>query len=72
VLIDVKAGDTSITVRFFSSRLGRRVATQTSMPNGNGGGGFTVEYTRRVYRGTELRRDEHYGVSYGVASVHGR
>ena len=32
ILIDVSATDTSITVRFFSSRLGRRVETTTGRP----------------------------------------
>ena len=67
VLIDLKASESSITVRFFSSRLGRRVETETSAPYGHGGGGFTVEYTRRVYRGERLARNERYRVSYGVA-----
>ena len=67
VLIKLDATDTSITVRFFSSRLGRRVETETSVPYGNGGGSFTVEYTRRVYRGTRLARDERFRVRYGVS-----
>ena len=69
VLIDLEAGETSITVRFFSSRL-RRVETDTSAPYGHGGDGFTVEYTRPVYRGKRLVRDELYRVRYGVASAH--
>ena len=67
VLIKLDATDTSITVRFFSSRLGRRVETETSVPSGNGGGSFMVEYTRRVYRGTRLARDERFRVRYGVS-----
>ena len=70
VLIKLEATETSITVRFFSSRLGRRVETETSTPFGHGGGGFTVEYTRRVYRGTRLLRDELYRVRYGTAPTH--
>jgi vancomycin resistance protein YoaR len=67
VLIKLDATDTSITVRFFSSRLGRRVETETSLPYGHGGGSFMVDYTRRVYRGTRLVRDERFRVRYGVS-----
>ena len=70
VLIDLEAGEASITVGFFSSRLGRRIETDTRTPYGHGGGGFTVEYTRRVYRGTRLVRDELFRVRYGVAPGH--
>jgi VanW like protein len=70
VLIDLDAGETSITVRFFSSPLRRRVETDTSTPYGHGGGGFTVQYTRRVYRGNRLARDELYRVRYGIAPAH--
>jgi hypothetical protein len=69
VLIDLEARATSITVRFFSSRLGRRVETETLPPHSHGGGGFTVDYTRRVYRGDSLVRDERYRVRYGVAAL---
>jgi hypothetical protein len=72
VLIALKAGPSSITVRFFSSRLGRRVETETSTPYGNGGGGFIVEYTRRVYRDARLVRNERYRVAYGASSSSGR
>jgi vancomycin resistance protein YoaR len=88
ILIKVEALDTSITVRFYSSKLGRRVETETgepyayqaagtvrvlnpSLPPGteqvvqSGGiSGFTVEYTRRVYRDGELIKDEDYRVRY--------
>ena len=67
VLIKLDATDTSITIRFFSSRLGRRVETETSVPYGHGGGSFTVDYTRRVYRGSRLARDERFRVRYGVS-----
>jgi vancomycin resistance protein YoaR len=67
VLIKVDATATSITVRFFSSRLGRRVATETSVPYGHGGGSFMVEYTRRVFRGSRLSRDEIFRVRYGAS-----
>ena len=70
VLIKLEATETSITTRFFSSRLGRRVETETSVPYGHGGGSFTVEYTRRVYRGTRLAREELHRVRYGTAPAH--
>ena len=65
VLIKLVATETSITVRFFSSRLGRRVETRTSVPYGHGGGSFVVEYTRQVYRGSRLARAERFRVRYG-------
>jgi vancomycin resistance protein YoaR len=88
LLIDVGAGDTSITVRFYSSRLGRRVETETGEPYGYrapatitvanaalapgttsvvqsaGASGFTVQYTRKVFRGRELLEHERYTVRY--------
>jgi vancomycin resistance protein YoaR len=88
ILVKVEAGDTYITVRFYSSKLGRRVETETgapyaytsattvrvfnpSLPRGtetvvqSGGiSGFTVAYTRRVFRGDELIRDEEWVVRY--------
>jgi vancomycin resistance protein YoaR len=72
VLIKLQATESSITVRFFSSRLGRRVETQTHPPYGHGGGGFTVEYTRRVFRDGALVKDERYRVRYSVPAAHGR
>lgn len=72
VLIKLDAGTDSITVRFFSSRLERRVETETQAPFGHGGGGFTVDYTRRVYKGTALIKDERFRVRYGVSASHGR
>ena len=70
VLIKLEATESSITVRFFSSRLGRRVETKTFAPHGHGGSSFTVEYTRRVYRGERLLRNERFRVSYGAAPGH--
>ncbi len=88
ILVKVVAADTSITVRFYSAKLGRRVETETgqpyaytaartirvlnrSLPPGaekvvqNGGiSGFTVEYTRKVYRDKKLIRDEKFRVRY--------
>ena len=68
VLIDLEASDDAITIQLFSSRLGRRVETETFAPHSHGGGGFTVEYTRRVYRGDRLSRDEQFRVRYGIAA----
>ena len=34
------------------------------MVQSSGESGFTVQYTRRVFRGSKLRRDEHYTVRY--------
>ena len=88
ILVEVIAGDTSITVRFYSSKLGRRVETETGEPyaytsattlrvynpalppgtetvvQSGGISGFTVAYTRRVYEGETLRRDERWVVVY--------
>ena len=54
----------AITVRFFSARLGRRVETETAEPQLLTNGGFTVEYTRRVYRFGRLIRDEVFEAAY--------
>ena len=79
---------TSLTVRLYSARLGRRVETETLTPYGHvqprtitvtngtlepgahvvvqeaGAAGFTVEYTRRVYRFGDLIRDERFRTRY--------
>ena len=88
ILVKVAAGDTSITVRFYSSKLGRRVETQTGEPysytsarvirvknpdlapgtevvvQGGGVSGFSVDYTRKVFQGDRLRRNERFHVRY--------
>ncbi|HEX6725207.1 MAG TPA: VanW family protein [Gaiella sp.] len=88
ILMKVVATDSSITVRFYSRQLGRRVTTTTgepydltppetirtlnsSLPPGTsstvqsaGESGFTVQYTRKVFRGSKLRRNERYTVRY--------
>lgn len=88
LLVKVSAWDTGISVRFFSSKLGRRVETVTEEPYGYvaprtrvirnpalrpgerkvvqeaGPSGFTVEYTRKVYRGDKLIRDERFRQRY--------
>jgi vancomycin resistance protein YoaR len=69
VLIKLETSPSSIVVSFFSSRLGRRVETETGVPYGHGGGNFLVEYTRRVYRGNRLARNERFRVRYGVAAA---
>ena len=70
VLIKLDAGTDSITVRFFSSRLKRRVETKTQPPYGYDRGGFTVDYTRRVSKGSTLLRSEHFRVQYRVSPNH--
>lgn len=88
ILIKVRASSSSISVRFYSRRLGRRVETTTgepyayvaprsirtrnsSLPPGTvqtiqsaGESGFSVQYTRKVYKGTDLVKDERYTVRY--------
>jgi vancomycin resistance protein YoaR len=65
VLMKLIATDTSITVRFYSSPLGRRIETTTGTPYAwIGGTGFTVDYTRRVYAYGQLKRDEHFQTRY--------
>ena len=87
-LVKASAGSNEITVSIYSSRLGRRVETETgerrsfseptenvttnpSLPPGTrqvvqsaGSGGFTVDYTRIVYRGSDVKRDESYTWRY--------
>ena len=84
----LRATASSLTVLFYSARLGRRVETETLAPYGHvqprtitvangtleagahvvvqeaGAAGFTVEYTRRVYRFGELIRDERFRTRY--------
>jgi vancomycin resistance protein YoaR len=88
LLIKVSAWSTGISVRFYSSKLGRRVETVTEDPYSYvqpktrvtrnpalkpgerkvvqeaGPSGFTVEYTRKVYRGDKLIKDERYRTRY--------
>jgi vancomycin resistance protein YoaR len=90
VLIDAAAGDNAITIRFYSSKLGRRVETETGertdfvepeineevnpelepgarvVEQYTGGPGFTVSYTRKVWEGDELKRDEGYTWAYSA------
>jgi vancomycin resistance protein YoaR len=88
ILVDTSYTDTSITVRFYSSKLGRRVETETgdpccyvqprsivernpALPAGAksviqeaGPAGFTISYTRKVFRHAKLRRNERYTWRY--------
>lgn len=88
ILMSVTAGSNGVTVRFFSSKLGRRVETETGEPTDvvestvheekdptlkpgervvdqeQGGAGFTISYTRKVYDGDTLKRDERYTWKY--------
>lgn len=88
IVIKVAATDTSITVRFFSAKLRRRVETTTGRPydyvqpvtrevtnskkpagsrdqvQDAGDPGFSVDYTRKVWSGDRLRRNERWTVDY--------
>jgi vancomycin resistance protein YoaR len=88
ILIDAYAGDSGITIRFFSSKLGRRVETSSSEPSEYvepktitevdedlepgarevtqeaGGAGFKISYTRKVYRGDDLKREDSFTWRY--------
>lgn len=63
VLVKASADDSGITVRLYSSKLGRRVTTTTSGDPVEGQA-FTVTYTRKVFQGDKLKRDETYTWSY--------
>jgi vancomycin resistance protein YoaR len=63
VLVKATATDEGITIRLYSSELGRRVTTTTS-DNAVAGTAFTSTYTRRVFRGDELLRDERWTWTY--------
>jgi len=93
ILVKVVATDSSITIRFYSRKLGRRVETTTgepydlrppetirtlnsALPPGTsstvqsaGESGFTVQYTRKVFRGSKLRRNERYTVHYDAQNA---
>jgi vancomycin resistance protein YoaR len=88
ILVSAQAGSNGITIRFFSSKLGRRVGTETGprrdiveprvretvnrdlapgervVEQELGGEGFTVSYTRKVWDGDHLRRDENFTWTY--------
>jgi vancomycin resistance protein YoaR len=84
ILVKAFADSDSITIRFYSSKLGRRVETTTGEPSqytaprtitqsnsslepgstqvvqSAGPSGFLISYTRKVFRGPKLKRDERY------------
>ena len=88
ILMKFEATDSAITVRFFSSKLGRRVTTTTgepylpttpgtvtvsnpALPAGTrkvvqeaGDGGFTIDFTRMVFRDGKRIRNELYRQKY--------
>ena len=88
VLISAVATDNAITIRLFSSPLGRRVETETGeqrdiveptthetvdadlepgareVEQEMGGSGFTISYTREVWAGDRLTRDEAFTWTY--------
>jgi vancomycin resistance protein YoaR len=88
LLMKVYADDGSITVRFYSSKLGRRVETTTGEPyayrsptttvtrnnslapgtrvvdQSAGASGFSVQYTREVFKGKKRIKNERYTVRY--------
>lgn len=88
VLVDMAYTDTSVTVRLYSSKLGRRVTTETGEPccyvsprtitvsnsslapgststvQSAGPSGFTISYTRKVFRDGKLKRNERYTWRY--------
>lgn len=88
ILMKLEATDSGITVRFYSTKLGRsvttttgkpydlttpttRVVTNAALPRGArevvqeaGDGGFTVDYTRQVFRDGRRIRNERYTVEY--------
>ncbi len=63
VLLKVRATATGVRVRMYSSRLGRRVESETQ-GTARAGIGFSIGYTRRVLAGGVVRRDERYRWSY--------
>lgn len=64
VLIKAVATDTSITFRMYSTPLGRRVETEMG-PQGSGA--FTQRYSRRVFEGDALKRQDDFSWSYRSA-----
>jgi vancomycin resistance protein YoaR len=63
LLVRARATDDAVTIRLYSSRLGRRVVTTTETPSGTVGA-FSVRFTRKVFRGRRLIRDETFRWSY--------
>jgi vancomycin resistance protein YoaR len=93
ILMKVTATSSSITVRFYSRKLGRHVETKTGEPyayvaprtitvrnsalapgttstvQSAGESGFTVQYTRKVFEGPKLVKDERYTVRYDAQNA---
>lgn len=93
ILVDTAYTDTSITVRLYSSKLGRKVKTTTGEPHSYvtprtitvsnsslapgtthvvqsaGPSGFTISYTRKVFRDGKLRRNERYTWRYDAENA---
>jgi len=63
VLLKATATDTGITVRLYSSPLSRRITT-TGSGNEVAGTAFTSTYTRKVFEGSTVKRDETYTWAY--------
>ncbi len=63
ILVVARADRRGVTIRLYSSRLGRRVTTTSSHPDG-AAGAFTVSFTRGVWSGTRLRRSEVHRWTY--------
>ena len=63
ILMKVADDGTSLTVSMYSTKLGRRVAT-TSSGDPVAGTAFTMIVTRKVWRGSTLRRDEAFTWTY--------
>ena len=64
ILMKVSAGESGVTVKMYSTKLGRRVATTTDPSDPTAGTAFKVVYTRKVWRGSTLRRDERWTWNY--------
>jgi len=73
VTIELETTSDSISVRFVTERLGRRVESTMGKPFAFlGAGGFTIEYTRRVYRDDVLRRSDRFRWTYASGPATGR
>lgn len=88
ILVKMRADTPGITVSFYSSKLGRRVETESGPRTGitapkeittvnkdlepearvveqsAGASGFSIAYTRKVFRGEKLIKDENYSWRY--------
>jgi vancomycin resistance protein YoaR len=64
ILMKVSATDTALTVSMFSSKLGRRVATQTTGDTPVEGTAFEVFIHRQVFQGSRKRSDTTVSWSY--------